>query len=53
MPPFTAGSNSSGTRPKYSVTIVTSVPVSGGTTDAITMPEMSLCADLVAIAQVA
>ena len=52
MPPFTAGSNISGTRPKYSVTIVTSVPVSGGTTDAITMPEMSALPDLVAIAEV-
>ena len=43
MPPFTAGSKISGTRPKYSVTIATSVPVSGGTTDAITMPEISAC----------
>ena len=52
MPPFTAGSNSSGTRPKYSVTIATSVPVSGGTTEAMTMPEISLCLISYAIAQI-
>ncbi len=52
MPPFTAGSNISGVRSKYFTAMACNVPVSGGTTEAITMPEMLLEAHVMVIAQI-
>ena len=52
MPPFTAGSNSSGVRSKYLTAMTCSVPVSGGTTEAMHDARDLLARDPVVVAEV-